>query len=184
MYTILCGKVAKFLMGGGYVFWSARLLYLTLTIQTHASFRPVQRFLMQRFHLTTWSAPINSNYYNNSETNITLHLTRTKPEFQFNSTCRGIFRISVRRVRGAVGVKISGVGCSGLGPFPENDFGCIFPPFLTGRKHVQSIKAFEHGFYGSVAKRTLQKQCKTHGRTIATPPPEYATVHVHTIRCI
>ena len=67
---------------------------------------------------------------------------------------------------------------------PQNEkFGCIFTQFLTGRKHGQSLEALGHGFYGSIAKRGLQKQCKNYpkvhaqtkgGRTIA-PTPKYAT---------
>jgi len=32
--------------------------------------------------------------------------------------------------------------------------------FLTGKKHRRSLEALGHGFYGSIAKRSLQKQCK------------------------
>jgi len=64
---------------------------------------------------------------------------------------------------------------------PQNDkFGCILTQFLTDRKHGQSLEALGHGFYGSIAKRCLQKQCKKlskkfmvipKGRTISLPSP-------------
>ena len=85
--------------------------------------------------------------------------------------CSGIFRISVRRGQGAIGVEGVRRG-GGAGPFlrkkvifcSQNDnFGCILTQFLTGR----SLGG--HGFYNSVAKRSLQKQCqnypKIHGHT-------------------
>ena len=74
---------------------------------------------------------------------------------------------------------------SGLDPSPEkNHFcpqnykcGCFLTQFLTGRKHGQSLKALGHGFYGSIAKRSLQKQCKnypkfsqTRGGAVAPSP--------------
>jgi len=34
--------------------------------------------------------------------------------------------------------------------------------FLTGRKHGQSLEALGHGFYCSITKRSLQKQCKNY----------------------
>jgi len=52
---------------------------------------------------------------------------------------------------------------------------------------TQFLEALKHGFYGSIARRSLQKQCKNYpkihgqtrgggvGRTIAPPLPEYAT---------
>jgi len=69
---------------------------------------------------------------------------------------------------------------------PQNDkFWCILVQFLTGRKHGQSLEALGHGFYCSISKRTLQKQCKPlsknswsdqrGGRTIA--PPLNTPVH-------
>jgi len=53
---------------------------------------------------------------------------------------------------------------------PQNGkFGCILTQFLTGRKHEQSLEALRHGFYGSIAKLSLQKQrknyLKIHGQT-------------------
>jgi len=40
---------------------------------------------------------------------------------------------------------------------PQNDeSGCILTQFLTDRKHGQSLEAYGHGFYGSIAKRSLQ----------------------------
>jgi len=102
----------------------------------------------------------------------------------------GVFRISVRRGRCAVSVE--GMRCGGKGvPFPrkkiifcpENDkFGCVLTHFLTGRKHGQSLEALRHGFYGSIAKQSLQKRKnypKIHSQTkgaVAPSPPEYATV--------
>jgi len=32
--------------------------------------------------------------------------------------------------------------------------------FLTDRKHRRSLEALGHGCYGSITKRSLQKQCK------------------------
>jgi len=32
--------------------------------------------------------------------------------------------------------------------------------FLTGRKHGQLLEALGHGFFGSITKRSWQKQCK------------------------
>jgi len=73
--------------------------------------------------------------------------------------------ISVRRGRGAVDVQRCGCG-GGAAPLnikkiiflAQNDkfWGCILPQFLTDRKHGQSLEALGHGFYGSVAKRSLQ----------------------------
>ena len=83
----------------------------------------------------------------------------------------GVFRISVKRGRGAIGVEGCGVWWRGLGPSPEkkiifcpqNDkFRCILTQFLTGRKHGQSTEVLGHGFYGSVTKRSLQKQYKNY----------------------
>ena len=74
----------------------------------------------------------------------------------------GVFRISVRRGQGAVGVKGSGVGWRELGPSREkqsficneNDkFGCILLQFFKGRKYGQSIEALGYGFCGLVAKK-------------------------------
>ena len=53
---------------------------------------------------------------------------------------------------------------------PQNDkFWCILMQFLTGRKHGQSLEALGHGFYCSIVKRRIQKQCKNypkiHGQT-------------------
>ena len=65
----------------------------------------------------------------------------------------------------------------GAGPFPRKIsffvlkmmFTCILIQFITGRKHGLSLEALEHVFYGSIAKSSSQKQCKscprTHGRT-------------------
>ena len=56
--------------------------------------------------------------------------------------------------------------------------------FLTSRKDGQSLEALGHGFYCSITKQSLQKQCKNypkiHGQTRGAvaqspPPPEYAT---------
>jgi len=52
-------------------------------------------------------------------------------------------------------------------------------PFLTGRKHGQSLKALGYEFYGSITKRSLQKQCKNYpkinglakGVVAPLPPP-------------
>ena len=65
---------------------------------------------------------------------------RTRSKVDLDS---GVFRISVRRRRGAIGVE--GVGCGGGGwppPqkknhfCPQNDkFGCIFDAVFNGRKH-------------------------------------------------
>jgi len=64
---------------------------------------------------------------------------------------------------------------------PQSDkFRCIFMQFFIGRKHGQSLEALGHGFYGSIAKRSLQKQCKNDpkvhaqtkgGRSHHRPPP-------------
>jgi len=57
---------------------------------------------------------------------------------------------------------------------------CILPQFVTGRKHGQSLEALGHAFYVSIAKRSLQKQCKNYpnihgqsrgGRSHRRPPP-------------
>jgi len=45
---------------------------------------------------------------------------------------------------------------------PNDNSVCDFTQFLTGRKHGQSLEAFEHGFYCSIAKRSLQRQCKNY----------------------
>jgi len=68
---------------------------------------------------------------------------------------------------------------------PQNDkFGCILMQFLTGRKHGQSLEALRHGFYCSIAKQSLLKQCKNYpknswsdqrGRAHNRPAPEYVT---------
>ena len=80
-----------------------------------------------------------------------------------------VFRISVRG-RGAM-PRESGVWRRGLGPLftenhfcPQSDmFGCVLTQFLTGRKYGQSlIETLGHGFYGSVAKRSLQKLYKNY----------------------
>jgi len=55
--------------------------------------------------------------------------------------------------------------------------------FLTSRKDGQSLEALGHGFYCSITKQSLQKQCKNypkiHGQTrgggCTIAPPEYAT---------
>jgi len=50
----------------------------------------------------------------------------------------------------------------------DGKFGYILTRFLTGRKQ-KSLEALGHEFYGSIAKRTLQKRCihyqKVHGQT-------------------
>ena len=60
-----------------------------------------------------------------------------------------------------------------------------FRRLLAGRKHGQSLEALRHGFYGSIAKRSLHKQCRNYpnnsrsdqgGGAIAPSPPGYATV--------
>jgi len=38
-------------------------------------------------------------------------------------------------------------------------FWCILTQYLTSSKHEQALS---HGFYGSIAKRSLQKQCKNY----------------------
>jgi len=96
-----------------------------------------------------------------------------------------VFKISVRRGRGAVSVKRVGCG-GGAGPFPkkshflpQNDnLRCISTQFLTGRIFwnadftVQSPnEAYKHDAKLSKNSRSNQGG----GRTIA-PPPEYATV--------
>ena len=56
-----------------------------------------------------------------------------------------------------------------------------FAAVFTGRKDGHSLEALGHGFYGSIAKRSLQIQCKnypeTHGLTKGgdsnTPPLLY-----------
>ena len=70
---------------------------------------------------------------------------------------------------------------------PKNDkLGCILTQFLTGRKHGQSLEAWGYVFYTSIAKQSLQKQCKNYqkvhgqtkgGRSHHRPPPpfEYTT---------
>jgi len=60
-----------------------------------------------------------------------------------------------------------------------------FYALLTDRKHGQSLEASRHGFCGSIAKRSLQKQCKNYPksswpdqrreRSHHRPPPKYAT---------
>jgi len=93
--------------------------------------------------------------------------------------CLGIISCSVayldfiKEGRGAVGVNGGGRVAH---PLPGNNFcpqgdkfECILMQFLTGRKHGQSVEVLGHGFYGSIAKRSLQKQCKNypkiHGQT-------------------
>jgi len=56
--------------------------------------------------------------------------------------------------------------------WPQNDkSGCTLTQYGTDRKHGQSLEALWDGFYGSIAKRSLQKQCtnytKNHGQTKA-----------------
>ena len=112
-------------------------------------------------------------------------------KFKCTSIISGVFKISVRRGRGAIWVE--GVGCSGSGwaPSPEKNhfcsqnekFGCILTRFLTGRKR-------EYLYYRSLWTRilrfnretNLQKQCKNypkiHGQTkgggaVAQSPPPY-----------
>ena len=97
----------------------------------------------------------------------------------------GVFRISVRRGRGAVGVERGEFArWTGLGPSPEKKIIffvpkmtslCILTQFLTDRKHGQSLEALGHAFY---AKGTLQTLCKlskkNHGQikgAIAPSPP-------------
>ena len=106
----------------------------------------------------------------------------------------------MRRVRGAVGVKGSGMWWKGWDPpqkkksffCPQNDkFRCIVSQFLTGRKHGQSLEASGHGFYGSIAKRSTQKQYKNYPKIIQkftvrpqrvapSHRPEYATTDKYT----
>ena len=91
----------------------------------------------------------------------------------------GVFRMSVRRGRGAVGVEGGVVWWSGVGWTlpqkkiifcPQNDkFGCSLMQFLRGRKHGQSLEAFGHGFYASIAKLSLQKQCKNYPKFTVRP---------------
>ena len=95
------------------------------------------------------------------------------------------------RRRGTVGVGCDERACAPPQKkiifVPQNDnFGCIFTQFLTDRKHGHSQL---HGFYGSSAKRSLQKQCKNYpkihsktrggGAVAPSPPHEYATVCPH-----
>ena len=70
--------------------------------------------------------------------------------------------------RGAVFVERGRVCWRGLGPSrkknyicPQNDkFRCILTQVLKARKHGQSLEALRHGFYGSIAKRSLQNSVK------------------------
>ena len=102
------------------------------------------------------------------------------------------FKEGTRRRRWG-GVWWRGLNCrcgGGLDPSPEkigfwpqnSKFGCIWTQFLTGRKHGQSLEALGHGFYGSVARQNLQKQCKNYQKIhhhtkgdSPSPPREYAT---------
>jgi len=52
----------------------------------------------------------------------------------------------------------------------SDKFGCILTQFLTGRKHEQSLEASGHGFYGSIAKQSLQKQCKSYPKVHGVRP--------------
>jgi len=65
---------------------------------------------------------------------------------------------------------------------PQNDkFGCILMQFLTGRNLGQSVEVLGHGFFGSIAKQSLQKQSKNYPEIHGQPkgshhrPLEYAT---------
>ena len=51
---------------------------------------------------------------------------------------------------------------------PQNNkkSGCIFTQLLTGGKDGQSPEALGHGFYGSIAKRSLQKQYKSYSKKL------------------
>jgi len=90
-----------------------------------------------------------------------IHLSYTQSTLPSSEGFSGVFKISVRRWRGAVGVEGNGIWWRELGPspqknhfYPQNDkFGCIFPQLLTGRKHGQLPEALGYGFYGSIAKR-------------------------------
>ena len=61
----------------------------------------------------------------------------------------------------------------------NNNFGYTLTQFLIYRKHGQSLEVLGHGFYGSIAKRSLQKQWKNpkiHGETkvegaVSVAPP-------------
>jgi len=96
----------------------------------------------------------------------------------------GVFMISIRRRRGAVGVEGWGVVEGAWTPPQKKNhfclqnvkFGCILTQVLTGRKHAQSLAALGHVFYGSIAKRSLQNIAKiipnsrSDQRGVAPPP--------------
>ena len=76
----------------------------------------------------------------------------------------------------------------GLGPLPEKknifrkikNLGAFYAVFIR-QKHGQSLEALGHGFYCSIAKRSLQKQSKNYrqnshsgegeGAITPSPPP-------------
>ena len=100
----------------------------------------------------------------------------------------GVFRISVKRRRGAVGVNGVRCGIGGWAPSPKKNhfcrqnykFGCILTQFLTGRKHGVTrslgtrILRFnrETKLTKNSAKIILKFTVKPKGdgRTIAPPP--------------
>ena len=51
----------------------------------------------------------------------------------------------------------------------SDNFVRVLTQFLTGRKHERSLEALGHAFYGTIAERSLQKQCenylKNHSQT-------------------
>jgi len=54
----------------------------------------------------------------------------------------------------------------------------IFILFFKWQKiRIVTIEASGHGFYGSIARQCLQKQCKNYPKIHGphNPPPEYAT---------
>jgi len=63
--------------------------------------------------------------------------------------------------------------------------------FLTSRKDGQSLEALGHGFYCSITKQSLQKQCKnypkihgqTRGAVAQSPPPLNTPLHDNSGLC-
>ena len=99
----------------------------------------------------------------------------------------GVFRISVRRGRSrGVGVWWRELGTSPEKPFvcPRNDkFGCIFPQFLTGRKHKPrvvdfTLQSWNYKAYNNSAKIIEKFTFRPGGGQshYHLPSPEYATV--------
>jgi len=116
-------------------------------------------------------------------------------DWNYINCTSGVFRILVRG-KGAVGADKGAVWRRRLGSSAEKSLSmgggqcavgmCILTQFLTNRKHGQSLEAFGHGFYSSIAKWSLQKQCKNiqkiavrpkgggEGRSYHRPPLVYA----------